>query len=458
MNITLVGGSCIFLFVALAIHTKFRLYSLATMPLCMILLMYFQYFGSYERMDLLPEVNGLLFFSFCLFLLGYSIGKRLRARRVERFYTNLSRCALTDDRVFISHRSVNAYFGITVLYCIFDLWVNTQLYGSLESALIRFYGKAQADDFPTIFTTMQGFLYKALVAFVFVFRFYFNKYHQKSTVFYFSVLLLVLIAVPRGSRGAAVAPMVLLVVADLFSFTFLKGVSIRRKLKEYVLIGGFSLFLMLSLTMIRNIDFEDISDVYTAVSELNMGQSGESYSEGEGEMLLEDVQRCYMEFGNNVPFLSSFYTLETLVLAPVPRVLKPDKKVSFGYVFNEVKQGGRSLDPKALFYHGAVGWAAGLAGEGWANGGWFGVIFYALLFGFYSGFSAKMYYRLLQNVTPLALLFALLFFQMSYNFIRGDLLAGYVQGIYPLVIVTFIFCFVRYMKKYRIRFRYSRRP
>ena len=228
----------------------------------------------------------------------------------------------------------------------------------------------------------------------------------------------------------------------------------RGKVKEYVTIGCFSAFLILTLTVIRNIDFDEIEDVYSTVSELNMGDASDSYSQGEGEMLLEDVQRCYTEFGNRVDFLSPFYTLETLVLAPVPRVLMPQKKVSFGYVFNEVKMGGTNLDhPENLFYHGAVGWAAGLAGEGWANGGLFGVVFYALLFGIYSGFCAKMYYHLLTYATPLALLFSLLFFQMSFSFIRGDLLAGYVQGLYPLLILTFLFWTVKYFKKYRIRFK-----
>lgn len=453
MNITLVGGACIFLFVVLLVHSRFRLYALVTMPLFMILLKYFNFFGSYERMKLLWEVNVLLFFSFCLFLLGYSIGKHLRSRRIEHFYINLSSCVWADDRVFISRRCVNAYFVFTVIYCIFNLWLNTQLYGSLENALIRFYGKAQADDFPSVLITIQGGLSTALMSFVFVFRFYFNKYHQKSYMFYFTVLLLVLIAVPSGSRGAAVYPMVLLVMADFFSFTLLKGVSIRRKLKEYIFISGFSLFLFLSLSMIRNIDFEDINDVYTAVSELNMREAGESYSEGEGELILEDVQRCYMEFGNNVPFLSPFYTLETLVLAPIPRVLMPDKKVGFGNVLNEVKLGGSSLDPEIIGYYGTTSWAAGLAGEGWANGGLFGVVFYALLFGLYSGFCANMYYKLLQHATPLSLLFALLFFRMTYNFIRGGLLPGYAQGIYPLLIMTLLSCFIRHIRKYRIRFR-----
>jgi hypothetical protein len=76
-----------------------------------------------------------------------------------------------------------------------------------------------------------------------------------------------LIAVPKGSRGAAVAPFIMLVMADFFSFTFLKGVSMRGKVKEYVTIGCFSAFLILTLTVIRNIDFDEIEDVYSTVSE-----------------------------------------------------------------------------------------------------------------------------------------------------------------------------------------------
>ena len=456
MNITLSGAVCILLFAALVFRCKFRLYALVTMPLCMILLRHFQFFSFYERLDLMLDVDILLLISLCVFLMGYAFGKRLRAGRIERFYSGLSRCVLTDDRIFVSPRAVATYFWVTVFYCAFDLWLNTLLYGSLESALIRFYAKPTADDFPTILHTIQGFLFKALVVFVFVFRFYLNKLHHRSALFGLTVLLLVLIAVPKGSRGAAVAPFMMLVMADFFSFTFQKGMSIRGKVREYVAIGCISVFLILTLTVIRNIDFDEIEDVYSAVSELNMGDASDSYSQGEGEMLLEDVQRCYTEFGNRVDFLSPFYTLETLVLAPIPRVLMPQKKVSFGNVFNEVKMGGTNLNhPENLVYHGAVGWAAGLAGEGWANGGLFGVVFYALLFGIYSGFCAKMYYHLLTCATPLALLFSLLFFQMSFSFIRGDLLAGYVQGLYPLLILTFLFWTIKHFKKYRIRFKLS---
>ena len=451
MNITSNGAICLFLFFLLIIHCRFKLYVLVTMPLFMVLLVNYRYFGSYEVLDLLPQVNGLLCFSLCIFLVGYAIGKQLRAKRIEHFYLDLSNSLLNNDRMFISRHSINIYLWFTILYCVFDLWLNTQLYGSLENALIRFYAKPMNEDFPTFLRTIQGFIYKALIVFIFVFRFYFNKYHVKSITFSIIVLLLVLIAIPRGSRGAVVYPLVLLVMADFFSLTFLKGVSVKGKIKEYTVIGSLAIFLILSLTMIRNTSFEDLGDVYDAVSELSMAQSADTYSKSEGELLLQDVQTSYVEFGHRVPFLSPFYTLETMLLAPVPRVLMPSKKVSYGYVLNEVKLGGMSLDPKELNYHGAVGWAAGLAGEGWANGGLFGVVFYALLFGLYAGFCAKMYYKLLENITPLSLLFALLFFQMCFSFIRGDLLAGWVQGLYPMLIITFLFLILRHCRTFRIK-------
>ena len=125
----------------------------------------------------------------------------------------------------------------------------------------------------------------------------------------------------------------------------------------------------------------------------------------------------------------------------------PSKPVSFGYVLNEVKLGGSSLDPEKLNYPGASGWAAGYAGEGWANGGMFGVTFYAILFGLLSGVCSKMYYLLFKRMTPLSVLFALLFFGFACGTVRGDLLAGFALNFYPLLILTLLFAFMAWTRK-----------
>ena len=105
------------------------------------------------------------------------------------------------------------------------------------------------------------------------------------------------------------------------------------------------------------------------------------------------------------------------------------------------------MDPEKLNYPSAVNWAAGYAGEGWANGGMFGVTFYAVIFGLLSGVCSKMYYLLFKRMTPLSVLFALLFFGFSSGTVRGDLLAGFALNFYPLLILTLLFAFIKWTRK-----------
>lgn len=447
MSLTLCGYLCILLMLTMLVRCKFKLYMLPTMPLFMILLSYWRYFAHYERIDLLPEVDVILLYSFVVFLLFYAIGKRLKIRWLEKGYICLSESALVEGNIFTRTKSISIYLLIVILYCIYDLWVNTLLYGSLENALIRFYGKPVESDLPSMLKTSLQFSYKAVVAFLFVFRLYLNKCDRHSNKLYLAVLLLMLIAFPRGSRGALVTPLVMLVTADMFTVTYIKKYSLKRNMKEYVVAATIGIVLMLTLTVVRNVNFEDLSQAYEAISELNLGEAFEKYEKGEGDLILSDTQFCYEKFGKDVPFLSPFYTLKTLVFAMVPRALMPSKPVSFGYVLNEVKLGGSSLDPEKLNYPSAVNWAAGYAGEGWANGGMFGVTFYAVIFGLLSGVCSKMYYLLFKRMTPLSVLFALLFFGFSSGTVRGDLLAGFALNFYPLLILTLLFAFIKWTRK-----------
>lgn len=143
---------------------------------------------------------------------------------VGKGYICLSESALVEGNIFTRTKSISIYLLIVILYCIYDLWVNTLLYGSLENALIRFYGKPVESDLPSMLKTSLQFSYKAVVAFLFVFRLYLNKCDRHSNKLYLAVLLLMLIAFPRGSRGALVTPLVMLVTADMFTVTYIKSI------------------------------------------------------------------------------------------------------------------------------------------------------------------------------------------------------------------------------------------
>lgn len=99
-----------------------------------------------------------------------------------------------------------------------------------------------------------------------------------------------LIAFPRGSRGALVTPLVMLVTADMFTVTYIKKYSLKRNMKEYVVAATIGIVLMLTLTVVRNVNFEDLSQAYEAISELNLGEASEKYEKGEGDLILSDTQ------------------------------------------------------------------------------------------------------------------------------------------------------------------------
>ena len=105
----------------------------------------------------------------------------------------------------------------------------------------------------------------------------------------------------------------MLVTADMFTVTYIKKYSLKRNMKEYVVAATIGIVLMLTLTVVRNVNFEDLSQAYEAISELNLGEASEKYEKGEGDLILSDTQFCYEKFGKDVPFLSPFYTLKTLV-------------------------------------------------------------------------------------------------------------------------------------------------
>lgn len=438
MNLTLCGYICILLTVLLLYRCKFKVYMLPTMPLFMIFISYWRYFSTYEHLNLSFKVDILLLYSFVCFLMFYSIGKRLKLGWVGRRYISLVNDNVIQGEFFTLPKTLRTYLVIVILYCVYDLWINTLLYGSLESALIRFYGKQVESDLPLMLKTSLQFFYKAVAVFLFVFRFFLNANNKTSIYINITLVLLVLIAIPRGSRGAVATPFMLLITADMFSATYFKGFSLLRRMKAYLWMGGVAIVLMLMLTVVRDIDFEDARQLHEAISEVKLNEASDKYEEGEGELLLSDVQFCIENFGTNVPFLSPFYTFKSLVFAPVPRSLWPSKPVSFGYVLNEVKLGGNSLNPQIIYYPGAICWAAGYTGEGWANGGLLGITFYSILFGLLSGYCAKMYYILFSKKTPISILLAMLFFYIATGSQRGDMLSAWALTVYPLLIITFI--------------------
>lgn len=436
LSFTYVGIGCIFILLLMLIKAKFNIARLITWPLFMICFAYYQFFGKAQHVLITNRTEFILLLSFVIFLSSYSLSKKIKLKNKTNLIDNIVNRIQIDINLFTKNKFINIYTIVVICYCFIDLYINSILYGSLEAALIRFYSKPIDDTKFIILKNILNILYTLILGFIFIFRYSYNINGIKKRRIYISVLLLVFIAIPRGSRGAAISPLILIFMADCFAANYY-GFKFKKNIVEYFIIIFTSITLILSLTVIRDINFEDIKDVTDKLQNFSYKSSSEAYSGGEGDLMISDSQFCFENFGTRLPFLSPIYTLYSITVSPIPRFLYPNKPVTFGLILNEAKLGGTNLSVSHTI-DGQVAWAAGIAGEGWANAGYLGVIFYSIIFGIYGGFCSQIYYRLIKSPNIIAVLFALLFYQASASYIRGDLQSGTMQILIPLFILIII--------------------
>lgn len=436
-SITYAGFVALIVLLLSLLKLRGRFYLLPTFPLAAICLSFFNFYGHYSVAEVTIKTEILLLISFVIFISMYSFACKRKYGKIVRKVNNCIDKKNTSMKSLLGKKAIWIYLITIIFYCCFDLWLNTYIYGSFEGALTRFYAKRPANEVPNILITFQGFMLKALVSFVFVFRYCNNRYHKKTSLLYVAVLLLVLIAFPKGSRGAAISPVVLIIMADLFSKRFIQNFSLLKKTGEYVVLLGIMIVLFFTLTFVRGIDFEDLSSAVETLHNFELSQGAEEFNEHEQDLMIKDLQFTFDNFGERYPFIGPFYTIASIIVNPIPRFLYSNKPVGFGVLLTEAKFGSGDFSVSHLETLN-TGFAVGVAGEGWANGGFLGLIFYSILFGLYSGFFSKLFVVFIKSESYLGLILALLFFQASYNFIRGDLQSGVTQGIYPILIIMLV--------------------
>ena len=437
-NITYAGYIAIFIMFLQLIKLRGKFYLLPTFPLAVICFSFYNFFGHFSTIQITLKTELLLLTSFVVFLCAYSVSRKWKYRKVVTFINCFINRKNTSSELLTTSKAIYIYIIIVIFYCCFDLWLNTYIYGSLESALTRFYVKRPVAEVPNILITFQLFFYKAIVAFAFIFRYYYNCNGKKSNLLYVVVLLLVLIAFPKGSRGAVISPIMILLTADLFAKRFLLNFILTKRIREYIILGSFVFALFFTLTFIRGIDLEDLSSAIEVLEDFKLDQGTEEFSEHEKDLMIRDLQFTFDSLGEKYSFIGPFYTLYAIAVNPIPRFLYVGKPVGFGIFLTEAKFGTGDFSIKHLEALN-TGFAVGVAGEGWANGGLIGLLFYSVIFGFYSGFFSRLFSVYIKSQANfVALVFALLFFQASSSFIRGDLQSGVTQGIYPIVIMFFV--------------------
>ena len=187
----------------------------------------------------------------------------------------------------------------------------------------------------------------------------------------------------------------------------------------------------------RNDRVDNVGDLITRINSFEINEGQEAYAEAETDLMMSDYYYTCEHFGNDKKFLPLLSSATAIVVNWIPRSIWPDKPIGFGRRYAMARM-GIDYTNNALASSAVSSFAVGICGEGWANGGLKGVIFYSVVVGLYAGVLIRLFFFLLAQNGYIPLMLALLFYQASGSYIRGDLLSGITQGLYPIVLLSIL--------------------
>lgn len=424
-------------------------------PLFYMSVVFVFFFGIRKKIQISEVSELLLLLSFIIFISTVLITRRLRHQKLIKFIDRKNVVFHKFKIKPLKSRQQFYLFLIVLLYVIVDFSFNTWLFGSFEKAATRFYYRQpDKEDIPTFLTILLFSLYSVSSLIIFVLSYNTAKFKTTSLYLNLSFFALALAAFPRGTRGAIVSLLIIIILANIIVLIKERRGFIKNLLFKVNLLFPATVVILtfLALSSIRNKQIDNLQMLQSTISEMSISESQNDYNTAEEDLLLKDYNKCIEIFGEKLDFLPLTYTLKAVLFNPIPRTLWKEKPVGFGVALTEVKLGGRNFDSE---YLAKYEWsnAAGIAGEGWANQGIFGLILYSFLMGLYAGILTKIVDCFLLSDNYVSLLIALLSFLACLLTIRGDILSGITQGFYPILFFIMILYIIQPFVRYKFKVR-----
>lgn len=433
MEITLTGFLVIFFLIILFVNEGKRIF---IDPKLYILALYWAHWGKVERIDIMFPWDFMLALSFLIFYsTAYCVSRNSKIGLC--FYQRLS-IRMHWDRPFTPLSKITRWSLVfwVLVFVVFNLYVNSIIYGSLNDALTRFYVKQPISTVPSYYGVLLGIMLVLSMLFVFVLRLSSTLFSQSRIPFYLCVFLFLIITVPGGARGSVMALFAITIFADLVASVKYR-IPWRKSVLSFssVFILCVCLFFFFFMSFMRNDRIDNVSDLVTRINSFEINEGQESYAKAETDLMMSDYYYTCEHFGNDKKFLPLLSSATAIVVNWVPRSIWPDKPIGFGRRYAMARVG---LDYTNNSLAGSVisSFAVGICGEGWANGGLKGVIFYSFVVGLYAGVLIRLYFFFLAQNGYIPFMLALLFYQASGSYIRGDLLSGITLGLYPIILLS----------------------
>lgn len=248
-------------------------------------------------------------------------------------------------------------------------------------------------------------------------------------------------------------PLFLIIFADILYKFKNHGLSILKGFFkiDLAVIGVFVMGLVFILSNIRGNSFENPADLKRYLSK---NQSKIEYSLNKGNKrdpfdITIFIEYCVTNFGKKHEYLI-MHTPLTMIVNLIPRSMWYNKPVGFGLILAQYSHGySRNMDDvikAATRKTNKTSFAAGLTGEGYANGGTLGVVFLSFFIGWITGILGNMAKFAFLNNSIFVNVFGIVFFQASTSFVRGAMLDAWSGSVYPIVILILLIYFALNLK------------
>lgn len=406
-------------------------------PYLSVCFSYFRFFAfPINQLQYAVAVDLANLLAFTCFSVAFLHGTRGSGRRMRHLLAGMwpvDHCRRVPDPV--SQRGVALLACVAISYLIVNLLSVSVAYDGLERALVRFYvGAPERDVSPWLMRTVN-LLRQTSAIVVFVLRLNYVLYGRGRMAMWIALAAYLIAAFPAGSAGGVITPVFLWVVADVLAGLY-RNESLRPRLDIVVLMTAGICGAMLLLA-IRGVPFDNMGQVVALVRERTrpVAEKAISTTMRSHSMISDEIAFCMETFGRSQDFMPG-HTLYTIVVNPIPREIWPGKPLAFGRVLGQIRQGVYKR-PNAA----PQGWsvAAGLAGEGYANAGYAGIVVLSLLIGYVCGKAAKCAMIGYQIPSYPILVVSLQLYVFSTLFVRGDIHSAWTSTVYPLLILTAVF-------------------
>jgi hypothetical protein len=446
---TITGLFASLFLIALVFKWRHRIHLLILDPFFWICLSYIRYFGfadiqrSSALMADLANVIGFLVFTTLYFLSRRFVTKgtvfaisayvwpiRSRIKIIGRQHRTLP----------LRRGAIMAMLIVCGSWAILDIYTNIIAFGSLDAALTRFYVGRPDTEVLAGTARIVNMLFISTVSIMIAFRIdgISSENTRSRWLFWLVFVVFEIVVIPRATVGYVLYPLLVMIFVDAI---LVKRLVIHAlPYKTYLLTFPFVLAIGFLLLTVRGDHYDNPQDVIKAIDFSSLGEvvtkSGQSHS-----IVFEYVEKVVDTYGIEKDYLY-FYTPYSILANPIPRELWPDKPYGFGKVL--------AIDAGAGEDSG-VSFAAGLAGEGYANGGWVGIVVLTAMIGVLCGFFAKFSSELFLSPSIAHLLLAFQAWLAAQYFVRGDILSAWGQAVYPFVFSLFSLWIINKALRLRLR-------